>query len=81
MNETYVGKAEARGIACHLWVYSGPIPDLKIKEVNILWYFADPERWESAIGKSKIPVVSTWYGTKINDAGGDCYWYLDNGRG
>ena len=66
-----MGPAKARGIACHLWVFSGPIPDLKIKEVNISWYFADPEKWKSAIGKSAVPVVSTWYGVKTNDVGED----------
>ena len=72
MNETYKGKTEARGIACDLWVFSGPIPDLKIKEANILWYFADPERWSPAVGKSKIPVRSQWYGKKLDDAGEEC---------
>jgi len=69
MNESYVGRAEARGIPCHLWVFSGPIPEMMIKEVNILWYFADPDQWMPATGRSSIPIVAQWYGVKVNHIG------------
>ena len=71
MNETYVGEDEARGIPCHLWTFAGPIPDMGIKMVTILWYFDNKDRWTSATGKSQIPIAAKWYGEKVNYTGTD----------
>ncbi|PVD36429.1 hypothetical protein C0Q70_03413 [Pomacea canaliculata] len=63
--EQYVGRSTARGIPTDVWQSCVYWPDLSATML-VEWHFSVPSGWDTALGRSQIPVRCHIKGNKVN---------------